>query len=277
MKLSTLFLSCLAFFAASSVNAGSYSVRSYSEDVYPAVQADAGIDRIETLAMEVGNPRLISKGGNKEERIEPSNGNSKDSLGWITGLGKINDQYHKDIQALTARKKAGTSYARISSPDNLEGLIISGRLAAPEITASAAIARQSSSIYRNAYDAMINALANKHGVPIGLVKAVMHTESSFNQNARSHAGAQGLMQLMPATARRFSVTNAYDPYQNIEGGVRYLSWLIKRYNGDLRLALAGYNAGEGNVDKYKGIPPFKETQQYVVRVMDRYNSLYTGY
>ena len=84
------------------------------------------------------------------------------------------------------------------------------------------------------------------------------------------------MQLMPATARRFNVSNAYDPQQNINAGAKYLAWLMKRFNGNTSLALAGYNAGEGNVQKYGGIPPFRETQDYVRRVSSRYSNLYAG-
>lgn len=129
---------------------------------------------------------------------------------------------------------------------------------------------------KNAFDQLIRQAAQQHGVSEGLVKAIMHTESGFNINARSPVGAQGLMQLMPATARRFNVSNAYDPQQNIFGGVKYLSWLLKRFNGDTRLAIAAYNAGEGNVDKYGGIPPFRETQDYVRRVTSRYQNLYAS-
>ncbi len=118
----------------------------------------------------------------------------------------------------------------------------------------------------NAYRDEIARASRDFGVEEAIVRAIMHAESAFNPNALSRAGAQGLMQLMPATARRFGVVNAYDPEQNIRGGVEYLAWLLKRFNGDLTLAAAGYNAGEGAVDRHKGVPPYSETQRYVVRV-----------
>ena len=127
---------------------------------------------------------------------------------------------------------------------------------------------------RNSYDSYIAASAARHGVDPGLMKAMMHTESAFNPNARSPVGAQGLMQLMPATARRFKVSNAWNPSENIEGSAKYIAWLMKRFNNNVEFAVAGYNAGEGNVDKYNGIPPFKETRNYVKSVMSRYHSLY---
>ena len=129
---------------------------------------------------------------------------------------------------------------------------------------------------KNAFDRIIKQAAAQHGISEGLIKAVMHTESGFNVNARSPVGAQGLMQLMPATARRFNVSNAYDPQQNIMAGAKYLSWLMKRFKGNTSLVLASYNAGEGNVAKYGGIPPFKETQDYVRRVSSRYSNLYSN-
>lgn len=129
---------------------------------------------------------------------------------------------------------------------------------------------------KNAFDHIIKQAAQQHGVAEGLIKAVMHTESGFNVNARSPVGAQGLMQLMPATARRFNVSNAFDPYQNIMAGARYLAWLSKRFNGNTSLVLAGYNAGEGNVQKYGGVPPFRETQDYVRRVSSRFSNLYSN-
>ena len=117
-----------------------------------------------------------------------------------------------------------------------------------------------------AYQAEIAAASREFGVEEAILRAIMHAESSYNPMALSHAGAQGLMQLMPATAQRFGVANAFDPGQNIRGGVQYLAWLLKRYNNDLTLAAAGYNAGEGAVDRHKGVPPYSETQRYVVRV-----------
>jgi soluble lytic murein transglycosylase-like protein len=118
----------------------------------------------------------------------------------------------------------------------------------------------------NAYSAEIAAASKDFGVEESIVRAIIHAESAFNPNALSRVGAQGLMQLMPATARRFGVGNAFDAAQNIRGGVQYLAFLLKRFNGDLTLAAAGYNAGEGAVDKYRGVPPYTETQRYVQRV-----------
>ena len=127
---------------------------------------------------------------------------------------------------------------------------------------------------RDAYDSYIRASASRHGIDPGLMKAMMHTESAFNPNARSPVGAQGLMQLMPATASRFKVSNPWNPADNIEGSAKYIAWLMRRFNNNVEFAIAGYNAGEGNVDKYNGIPPFKETRNYVKQVMSRYHSLY---
>lgn len=126
-----------------------------------------------------------------------------------------------------------------------------------------------------AYRDEIKAAAGRHGVDEAIVRAIIHAESAFNPNALSRVGAQGLMQLMPATARRFGVTNSFDAAQNIGGGVEYLAWLLKRFDGNLTLAAAGYNAGEGAVAKYKGVPPYSETQRYVQRVgllADRYRA-----
>ncbi|WP_337054125.1 lytic transglycosylase domain-containing protein [Pseudoxanthomonas sp. USHLN014] len=117
-----------------------------------------------------------------------------------------------------------------------------------------------------AYESEIASAAREFGVEEAIVRAIIHAESSYNPLALSRAGAMGLMQLMPATARRFGVDDAYNATQNIRGGVQYLAWLLKRYQGNLTLAAAGYNAGEGAVDRNGGVPPYAETQRYVQRV-----------
>jgi hypothetical protein len=118
----------------------------------------------------------------------------------------------------------------------------------------------------SAFAVEVAAAAREFGVEEALVRAVMHAESAFNPHARSHKGAQGLMQLIPATAERFGVGDPFDAVQNIRGGVEYLAWLLRRFDGNATLATAAYNAGEGAVDRYGGVPPFAETQRYVERV-----------
>lgn len=117
---------------------------------------------------------------------------------------------------------------------------------------------------------IVSNISAKYNVDEKLVNAVIRQESGFNPKAKSKAGAMGLMQLMPATARGLGVKDPYNPVQNIEGGVKYLSNLLKKYNGNIVLALAAYNAGSGAVDKYSGVPPYKETQNYVKSILKNY-------
>ncbi len=124
------------------------------------------------------------------------------------------------------------------------------------------------------FDSYIVDSSRKYGIDPLLIYAQMHQESSFKLKALSHKGASGLMQLMPATARRLGVTNIYDPKQNIDGGVKYMRMLLDMFGQDVNLALAGYNAGEGAVMKYgRNIPPYNETREYVRRISARYTSI----
>jgi soluble lytic murein transglycosylase-like protein len=120
------------------------------------------------------------------------------------------------------------------------------------------------------YDPIIEHYSARYGVDPTLVRAVIQVESDFNPNCVSNKGARGLMQLMPATARRFGVSKVHDPEQNIHGGVRFLAYLLDLFNEDLPRVLAGYNAGENAVLKYGGIPPYEETSTYVKRAMTVY-------
>ena len=127
-------------------------------------------------------------------------------------------------------------------------------------------ASSSSAKMSSSYDGLIQQASAKYGVDESLIKAVIRAESGFNANASSHAGAQGLMQLMPGTARSLGISDSFDPAQNIDAGTRYLKQQLDRY-GDVNLALAAYNAGPGSVAKFGGVPPYRETQNYVAKVL----------
>jgi len=136
--------------------------------------------------------------------------------------------------------------------------------------------RQVFRAHPDSYDDVIVRMASAYGLEPSLVKAVVHAESAFNPYATSRKGASGLMQLMPATAEQYGVTDIYDPVQNIQAGVRHLKYLLRKYDNKYHLALAAYNAGERAVRRYRGIPPYRETRRYVKKVLRfkrRYASL----
>lgn len=126
------------------------------------------------------------------------------------------------------------------------------------------------SIDRDGTEKLIREAADRHNVDPALVRAVIQTESNWNPTAFSRKGAEGLMQLIPTTAQKYGARDLFNPQQNIDAGVSHLKWLLQRYNGNLDLALAAYNAGEGAVDKAHGVPAFRETRNYVQKVQDAY-------
>jgi soluble lytic murein transglycosylase len=131
--------------------------------------------------------------------------------------------------------------------------------------------KQSPERPRKEYRQIINTTSEKYNIEPSLLKAVIEVESNWNSQAVSRKGAQGLMQLMPSTAKNLKVRNPFNPEENIEGGAKYLKSLLDKYSGDLSLALAAYNAGPGKIDKYGGVPPIAETKEYVKRVLGLYH------
>ena len=183
----------------------------------------------------------------------------------------------------TRRPTRMPSADKIADQDGLSLIKLDGQrsLVSPTVLTYDPLAAQSKSSLLRGYttgsaevDGYLISSGARHGVDPLLLYSVMHQESSFKSRAISPKGARGLMQLMPLTAARFGVTNIFDPKQNIEGGARYLHFLLDHFDGDVNLALAGYNAGEGAVEKYGWrIPPYSETQEYVRRISRRYSLL----
>lgn len=142
----------------------------------------------------------------------------------------------------------------------------------PDLAPVARSPRRSYRTRTTQFDGLIDQVSSSVALDPALIKSVMHAESAFDPRALSRKGASGLMQLMPGTARRYGVTRIFDPRQNVTAGSRYLRDLLVQFDGDMRLALAGYNAGENAVLKYGGIPPYSETRKYVAKVLELYQS-----
>jgi len=190
---------------------------------------------------------------------------------------KIDSYKMLDDESMTLVMKGGGS---MTLPINRIDRIIDDEISTPEIVEevkkiveegvfprrSWRYDETSGPIFKSKFDRIIVDAAKKFDVDAALVSAVIKAESDFNPREVSNKGARGLMQLMPATAQRFGVTNAYDPEANIYAGTRYLRWLLKTFDNNADLAVAAYNAGEGNIWKYKGVPPFRETLTYINRI-----------
>ena len=189
--------------------------------------------------------------------------NSKAQQTNKTGFGSLVKNPSETIKAkILGSSNSNSKFGSLTGLGNINALTTaSSTTSIPEVSRTAPKAQ---------IIAMIDKVAKKHGVDQKLVRALVRQESGFNPNATSHCGAQGLMQLMPATAKGLGVTDAYNPVQNVEGGVKYLKGLLNKYNGNVILALAAYNAGPGAVDKYGNVPPYKETQNYVKSILANY-------
>ncbi len=186
-------------------------------------------------------------------------------------------KYQVVVEDKFVKKTAQTTGWTVSVTDGLAQRESITNFGGPKFTMGSSAGLKGFTTGNPVHDSYIVDSSRRYNIDPLLIYSQMHQESSFHIRATSNKGASGLMQLMPATARRFGVTSIYDPQQNIDAGVRYMRWLLDTFNGDVVLALAGYNAGEGAVMKYgNSVPPYRETQEYVRRITSRYSAISDG-
>lgn len=226
-----------------------------------------------------GVPRDYQRAANLYcEAAKGGNADAQFSLGWMytNGRGVVrNDAIAGQLFSMAAKQGHVAALSMMRYAPALKSVDMPSCLTPDPVTPVTAAVGQtdnpSPTIYRNrAIFHIVEKVARKHDIDPNLVMAVIAVESGFNVNARSAKNAQGLMQLIPETAHRFNVKNTMDAEDNIKGGIAYLKWLLAFFKGDVEMVAAAYNAGEGAVEKYRGIPPYPETQDYVRKIARLY-------
>ena len=236
--------------------------------VMQSAQKTARRSRLATSACVLLLPALVTVAAHGAERVMLRNGFSVDCT------------RHEEIAAGRTRLYlAGTTenFLEVDTPQiaGVQQVADPVAVAAAHATPAAA-ATPSTATDASSLPSLMASAAAAHQLRAALVASIVHAESNGNAHAVSRVGAQGLMQLMPATARQMGVSDSFAPEQNLRGGTAYFDALLTRYHDDLSLALAAYNAGPAAVDRYRGVPPFRETRQYVARIIREYNRRVTA-